>query len=63
MAHTYKDKSPYKADRQPRLQKKARKDNYSQNLTANADMFMEDDTDLDDDSDQYEAYTESASED
>ena len=43
MGHTFKDNKVFKADKQPRIQKKQRKDNLIQNLTRNADLFLEDD--------------------
>lgn len=59
MGHTFKDKPVSKAVRQPKVQKKQRKDNYTQNLTANVDLFLEHEDDgLEDDGEFETAYSD-----
>ena len=41
MGKTHKDSRTAKADRTPRVQQKIRKNNLAQNLTANVDLFFE----------------------
>lgn len=48
MGKTHKDAKSVKAERGPKIQQKQYKNNYLQNLTRNADMFMDsEDEDLD----------------
>lgn len=57
MSGTYKDNKVFKAEKQPRIQQKQRKNNYAQNLTRNVDMFLEEDNEGVEVEDNFDLFT------